>query len=86
MGYLDVVDVNGVPIYTRMPEVASCLRMLVELVERGEYAGEDPQCLFKALYYLKRYKSKLYPVMAFIIRAEEILADAVRSGRLVLYE
>lgn len=86
MGYLDVVDVNGVPVYTRSPEIASCLRLLVELASNGGYNGEDPQCLFKAIQYLKKYKSKIYPVMLLVARAEEILAEAIRSGKLVLYE
>jgi len=79
------VGVGGVLIYTSLEDMARCLEELDEVLAQGTAEGADVDCVFKALNYLKKYRSRNAEVISIINAVEAILKDDIEKGVVKLW-
>jgi len=79
------VTVGGVTIYTTLEDVARCLEELDSVLANGTAEEADIDCVFKALNYLKKYKSRDPRILGVVRTAESILKSDIESERVKLW-
>jgi len=82
--YIKVV-VGGVYIYTSLEEIADYLRELDYVLSEGTAENADLDCVFKALNYLKKYKSRNPDVVIIVRSVERILKKDLEEGKIDLW-
>jgi hypothetical protein len=79
------VEVHGVPIYTTLEDIAECLEELDQVILAGTAENADLNCVFKALNYLKRYRSRDSRIVAVVKAVEGIIREDLERGRIQLW-
>jgi len=79
------VVVGDVTIYTTLEDIAQCLEELNNIVMLGSAEDADLDCVFKALNYLKKYRSNDPRILKIIRIVEDVLKNDIEAGKVKLW-
>lgn len=75
----------GLKVRTSNADIALCLKELSNVLKYGTAKTADLICVFKALNYLKRFKSHDTRILEVIKAVEEIIINDIKEGNVKVW-
>lgn len=82
--YITVI-LHGVEVRTTIEEIAECLEEVNRVIIEETAENSDISCVFKALNYLKKYRSRDERIVKIVKKVEEIIRKDLEQGRLQIW-